>query len=198
LTQNDIIKLTIRRNIYNYILNNPGIHISQISQDLKIPRTTLLYHLNYLEKKEIVYVKNTTSFRRYYTNGKLSAREKKILSVLQQKIPRKIMLYMILNPDQVGQIEISKYLKKHPTTIAFHIKKLIKIGFIGKTTVGNETKYWVNWESELYEFFIKYKKIMLDLEMPFAMDWWEFIMSSNRIDKMINGVYNVFPHPYHV
>ena len=46
--RNVILELEKRRKIYNYILTNPGLHFNEIVRGLQIPKTTLEYHLNYL------------------------------------------------------------------------------------------------------------------------------------------------------
>ena len=193
-----VIEINIRGKIYNYILENPGMHISKISSDLKIPRTTLIYHLNLLEKKELIFTKDKEMFRRYFCKNKVGKNEKLILSILRQRIPHKIIMYFIFHNNIASQVEISKYLNKHPTTVSFHLKKLKKLGLLDSNKSGREVKYYINYESELYEFFIKYNKCILNQEIPFALEWWEFMIKSQRIDKIIDGVFEIFPNPYHV
>lgn len=193
-----ILKLEKRRKIYNYILKYPGVHLSELSKKLNIPKTTLFYHLNYLKKCELVLVKSADRFSRYYGVRKVGEKNKKIFVILRQEIPRKIMLYLILHKDFPSQVEISKHLRKHPTTISFHLDKLMDIGLVRPIPMGNEIRYRVNCEHEMYEFFIEYNKCLLDEIIPFAVNWWEFMIQSDRVDKIIELVYEVLPHPYHV
>lgn len=193
-----ILKLEKRRKIYNYILKNPGVHLSELSKKLDIPKTTLFYHLNYLKKHELVLVKTVDRFSRYYGISKVGEKNKKIFVILRQEIPCKIMLYLILHKEFPSQVEISKHLRKHPTTISYHLDKLMDVGLVRPIPMGNKIRYRVNCEHEMYEFFIEYSKCLLDEIIPFATNWWEFIIQSDRVDKIIELVYEVLPHPYHV
>ena len=49
-----LFELSTRRRIYAYIYKFPGNHISKISRDLKISKSTLIYHLKYLEKRDVL------------------------------------------------------------------------------------------------------------------------------------------------
>jgi len=193
----DILKFETRRRIYNYILENPSIHLGELVKKLKIPKTTLYYHLKYLEKENFILVKNNEGFRRHYAVQKVSNVNKKLLSILRQEIPCKIMLFMFLHKDYPSQIEISKHLNKHPTTISYHLDKLIENDLIIPYSYRKKTIYRVNIEHEIYDFFIQYKKSLLDDFIPFALDWWEYNIGSKRMEKVIKSTFEIFPHPYY-
>ena len=89
------ITLENRRLIYNYILNNPGSHLRKISRDLKVNLSTLRYHLNYLENKELIVSKNENNLKIYFIVGKLGIKDKNISPLLQQKRFRDIILIII-------------------------------------------------------------------------------------------------------
>jgi len=121
--QNSILKLKIRQEIYNYILENPSSYLREISRNMNIPKTTLKYHLDYLEKHNLITPKLEDKYKRYYVKDKLGQREKELLNLLRQEVPRNIILYLIFH-IVCSQIELSKALGKHPSTISFHLKKL--------------------------------------------------------------------------
>ena len=127
--QNSILKLKIRQEIYNYILENPSSYLREISRNMNIPKTTLKYHLDYLEKHNLITPKLEDKYKRYYVKDKLGQREKELLNLLRQEVPRNIILYLIFH-IVCSQIELSKALGKHPSTISFHLKKLRDLGII--------------------------------------------------------------------
>ena len=63
-----VLKLEIRKKIYNHILNYPGIHERQISRDLEIPLSTVDYHLYFLKKRNLISAIKTEGYVRYYCN----------------------------------------------------------------------------------------------------------------------------------
>ena len=52
MKKDGIIKLKTRKLIYNYISNHPGLYFRELSRELKIPKSTLDYHLTFLKKLE--------------------------------------------------------------------------------------------------------------------------------------------------
>ena len=54
MKKEDTLALEARREIYNLILANPGLHEREIGRKLEMSLSTLDYHLHYLEKREIV------------------------------------------------------------------------------------------------------------------------------------------------
>jgi len=126
---NDELVLLNRRNIYQYILLHPGLHEREISRKIKIPYTTLRYHLNYLEKKGLILVQHYKKYVRYYPSDYMGREEKEIISCFRRKTSFKIVLF--LSVYQIGsRYEISKNLEKSPATISYHLKKLIDAGII--------------------------------------------------------------------
>ena len=73
----DILELKKRREIYEFISNNSGLHMRDISRKMNIPFTTMQYHLNYLEKKELIISKNDGKYTRYFISFEIGEKEKK-------------------------------------------------------------------------------------------------------------------------
>ena len=57
------IKIENRRLIYSHILNNPGSHLRQISRELDMNLGTLRYHIDYLERQEIIIGKSEDNLK---------------------------------------------------------------------------------------------------------------------------------------
>jgi len=68
----DILELETRRKIYDLISKNPGLHLSKISELLKMRISLVEYHMRYLEK--IVTVDKKTGFSRYFLKGKVETK----------------------------------------------------------------------------------------------------------------------------
>ena len=178
------IDLENRKYIYRCISNNPGIHISELSRVLNMPKTTLCYHLRYLVQREFVTTKKEGRYKRYFIAKKVGNKDKRTLAVLREKTPRDIILYLLCNVGD-SQIEISKNLNKSPKTIEFHLKKMIYAGLIERlekkdgiiriprviktkvieyTPVSNDAVYSLNDALYIYQILIKYKDSFKDDE----------------------------------
>jgi len=155
LEKNDSLNNTTRNDIYNLILNNPGLHLNQITKKMKISKSTINYHINYLKKQGFILFENDGKYLRYYVPKKVNKFEKKVLKLLRQQIPFQIVIYLIQNSN-ISQIEISKYLEKHPTTISYHLKKLKGLDIIERIPNGKKTNYKLKNPQYIYDIIHKY------------------------------------------
>ena len=226
MSNGNILVLETRREIYNYILQYPGLHLREISRRLTIPFSTLMYHLRFLEKRELIKEKTEGRYNRYYITEKIGHREKEMLSILRKDTPRTIILYLLVHIYS-SQIDISGSLKKHPTTIEFHLKKLLDLNIIepvqpvdGKIyrdinpkiiecePIGKEKIYVLKDPNDIYDLLTTYKHSLVeDLESNLILDYLDSFTSDlpeklpspkDWEDLAIETLFEIFPHPYHV
>ena len=125
-----------RRDIYNYIKKNPGSHQREISRKLDVPYSTLYYHLNYLKKQDLISEKQNNGYARYYVKNIVGRVDKEILDLLRQKIPRSILVFLLYSYVSTEK-HLSENLDRHPTTIKHHLKKLLDLDIIEPAPVEN-------------------------------------------------------------
>ena len=102
-------------------------------------------------------------YKRYYAANKVGENDKKILNFLRQEVPFEIVMFLFLKPNS-SRIKISKNLKKHTTTISFHIEKLMDLGIIeGISVNGNGMEYKIKNQETLSDIIIKYRKSLFRL-----------------------------------
>ena len=173
-TVDKILDIKPRNEIYNFIKENPGYHFREISRKLDMPSSTLKYNLNYLQRKGFISKRSEKGYLRFYISEKISANEKKLLSVLREPVPRNIILYLILyfESSQKEIVEFAQKWEKHPskigyhlnkhrTTIAFHMKKLLNEDILTSINKGSEIIYRINDLDEILDLIIKYDKSVL-------------------------------------
>ncbi|KAA0002848.1 MAG: transcriptional regulator [Thermoplasmata archaeon] len=171
MIKEDSLALETRRKIYNLILNYPGLHEREIARKLNISLSTLDYHLHYLEKREIIVSKKDGRYTRYFASLKVGMQDKKIIAILRQKTPRKIVLFLLMHPGSIHK-EICEGVKKSPSTISFHLKKMIDAGIIEAVSLGRETAYSVKDEEEVVKMLITYKNTFLDSAVDSFIETW--------------------------
>lgn len=223
----NILLLSTRRNIYQFILKSPGLHLRELSRRLHMPLTTVKYHLHVLQKRELIKEKTEGRYHRYYVTHKIGAREKKLINLLREDIPRTIILYLMIRYWS-PQIDISKSLKKHPTTIEFHLKKLINLELIhqvkpinGKIyqetfpriieceTIGREKVFMLKNPQQIYDILITHKhSIIEEMVSEHLFEFIKFFQTTGHPKKVIapkkweqaidDVLWEIFPHPYHV
>ena len=231
ISKENILDLQMRREIYDFILKNPGLHERELSRRIEMPKTTLRYHINYLMKYDLVVIKPDGGYSRFYVTQKVGKRDKEILNLLRQETPRKIVI-MLLTPgpgdifidketrreaykkpetyfktySKKELIELTKHwhgpnvsqfrLDKHYTTIDFHLRKMLDADLIEKVKVGREKKYRLKDEDMIWAFLIKYQKALSTKSINLYLSWqnegW-----IRFLDNILDGVYEILPHPYH-
>jgi DNA-binding MarR family transcriptional regulator len=75
-----------------------------------------------------------------YASHKLGVQDKEILELLRQKIPCRILLHFFFVAS-CSQIELSKELNLHPSTVSYHLKKMVEMGIIEEAPVENGIIY---------------------------------------------------------
>jgi len=135
LIKDDILKLETRREIYNLILKNPGLHFREIKRRTNLPIGSLQYHLSKLNKYGLIFKKFDNSYNRYYASKSVGKKETDIINLLRQKTPLKIILLLLCpGPGEIYKDKetYEKSLKKHKT----YDKTYSKIELV------ELTKYW--------------------------------------------------------
>ena len=155
------LKLEKRKKIYEFILRNPGWHLSELARKLRIPKTTLNYHLKYLEKEGKITSRSGSVYLRYFPANKLKEIDKKILNIIRQDIPCEIVIYLFLNP-YASRTKISEHLNKHPTTVSFHLDKLLEKDIIENYKFENEGRYKIKHTENVLNMLLRYGRHFVD------------------------------------
>jgi len=134
------LELKRRRELYEFIAYNSGLHMRDISRRMNIPFTSLKYHLRYLEKKGLIISKEDGKFNRYFISQEVSEQEKKILNCFRKKATLHIILWLFVT-IQCSQRDLSKFLEKHPATISFHLRNMLHAGIIEQVPIKEGVVY---------------------------------------------------------
>ena len=165
----DSTELETQKLIYTIIEKQPGLNISKIAEllDINVPLT--LYHLRYLERHELISIIKENGYTRCYIKGKVGVEDKKILSILRQEIPLRIVLFLLKNPLSRHK-EILEHFEIGKSTLSYHLKKLVKREIIAIRTIGGDQGYAVIDKKRIVSFLIKYKpsRVALGLKDTWA------------------------------
>jgi len=134
INKKNILKFEQRQKIFNFIEKNPGLHLREISRRLNIPFTTLLYHINYLKKLGTISEKKEKGYKRLYAKEEIGSEDKEILAILRQKIPCRIILYLLFK-FSFSRKELCEELNEKPAILSYYIKKMLDMGIIVEADV---------------------------------------------------------------
>jgi len=152
----DVLELETRRKIYDLIKENPGIHLSKISQILKMRTSLVEYHLIFLEKHEIIKSDIETGYKRYYLKGQIGVKDKKYLFILRQKTVLKIILFLLKNEISPHKILLEN-VDVSASTLSYHLNKLVKKDIVELSRIGENKGYIIKNKDEIISILIQYK-----------------------------------------
>ncbi|MBN1539299.1 MAG: winged helix-turn-helix transcriptional regulator [Candidatus Thermoplasmatota archaeon] len=122
-----------RKLIYDRISQKPGIHFSALMKDLNLKPGVASYHLNRLEKAELIKSYQDGMYRRFYLYEE-RIDMKVMLSDLQ-----KIIVHTISEEPGISQMDISRMIGKSKVVINYHVRFLRDLGLLVLEREGRET-----------------------------------------------------------
>ena len=147
----------IRKKIYALVEENPGVNLTVIAEMLEIRISLAEYHLLALEKNNsVVSVKEFGHKRFYVKSNELQLGEMKLLALLRQELPLKIVL-LLLKHSHFQHKELLEYFDIAPSTLSYHLNKLLRDGVLSVDTYGQEKGYAIKNTKAVIAFLTKYK-----------------------------------------
>ena len=121
--QCDIGPVDLKTLILNHIKNSPGIRYRELLRLSGLTNGALEYHIKILEKTQRIKVNRIHGRRpRYFLLG-MEAQEACIMGHIRNKSSRGIVLF-IFEHDMCTFGEILEHMKKAPSTLSWHLKRL--------------------------------------------------------------------------
>jgi len=211
ISKKNILKFETRKQIYDFISENPGAHIKKISENIGLSKTNIIHHSKLLIKLDLIEERKDGNCRRLYAKHTISRKEKELIDLLRKDTPRRIFLYLLFSIS-FNKTELSKELNLSTSTLSYHIDKFLKLGIIeiapykdGKISpyrkykvlmssnnVSNEVYYRMTDREPIimmYKFLIKNKDSFKDKELIIAYkDYLKTIyqlkINATRIGKL--------------
>lgn len=164
----DVLELETRRKIYDAISKNPGLHLSKIADLLQMRISHVEYHVHFMEKHDIITSEKSTGYLRFYIKGTVGVVDKRFLSVLRQKTMLHIIL-CLLKREVVQHKDLMETVSVSPSTLSYHLKKLVKHDIVEVQRVGEDRGYRLKNRDDLVRWLIQYKPF--DLYEEFTNVW---------------------------
>jgi len=177
----EVLHLELRKKIYKILLLNPGLNLSRIAELLSISVPLADYHLLYMEENELITIVKEGGYKRYYIRGEIGVEEKKILSLLQQDIPLRIVLFLLKKLYSKPR-EIRNELNISPALLTYYLKKLKKYNIVIENQRDEKKEFTLVDEKQVVNLLIRYKPNIL---LKRFKDSWtvDFPLSSKVSDK---------------
>ncbi len=164
-------ELEYQKKIYECIVNNPGIHFRELSRITNIQIGVLEYHLDKLERSDLITSKIDGKYRRYYAINIHSPGERYLLGILRQDIARKIVI-IILEKKLVSARDINKELKLTNASLVYYLKKLLNYNIIDYKIENDEKLYFSKSPEKIANVLIKYRRSFIDKLIDSFVELW--------------------------
>ena len=129
LNRDEVLNQNNRENIYNFIMENPGSNYTTIKKELKLGTSSLVHHLNVLEKEN--YIRSRKGFKRkifFLIDSPENHNNIKVKRPVTS-IQSQIIDYLKENgPSSMRDIE--KVLSMKQPTVSYNIRKLVDRGHV--------------------------------------------------------------------
>jgi len=169
------LELPTRKKLYREIKKAPGIHFRELKRRTGFAIGALQYHLDVMEKASLVRKHKQGKFIRYFlVQGEHSESEKITLSLLREESVRKIML-LLIEKKRATNRQLARFLDLAPSTISFHVQKLLKAGIVEKRRTPKRTFFVLLNPNESKALLINYRKSFLDSLVDSFVEMWEEI-----------------------
>jgi predicted transcriptional regulator len=166
------LELEKRKELYTLVSTSPGLHFREIQRRTGSGTGQLEYHLDYLQKVGLVLSEKKGEYLRFYSRTEIPPEEKQILELLHQESIRQILLHLLENKS-CNHDRLVKKLGLSPSTISWHIKKLIDAGVISKEVDGRKSIYSLSNSDLVVRVLIQYRASFMDSIVDRFIEMWE-------------------------
>src|SRR6266540_2821451 len=154
------LELESRRRIYDFLTANPGVHLRRIGQALGMSTGMLSYHLGYLERNGVLKAEEDGHRKRYFIARAFVEAQRRILAVLRQDVPRKIVIELLRS------VGVSK------STLSYHLQKLMQRELLVRTKRERESVFTIKDMEEVRKLLLANRSSFRDDAVDRFADLW--------------------------
>lgn len=145
VTNQNVLENDARRELYEYIRNNPGTHLRATAAALGLSTTNALWHLRKLEQSNLINSKRLEGYKVFYpVEGGLEAKRIGLaMAVLRNDNAKQILTFISSNPGS-HQRAIARALTLNHGTIRWHLRKFEAVGLVTELHKDNTSQYYIN------------------------------------------------------
>lgn len=172
----------LRRTIYDYILDNPGVTYGKIKGLFSLKDSTLRYHLQTLTKNEHISTKMQNGKKCYYPTDagsvalRLQGADPDARSATQRQL-----LKIIRNHPGITKREMVQRTHMSKDTTTYNIKQLFTKKLIWKVRCGKDVGYRCITDERLQKEMLM---IMVDKFLKGEMDEKRFLAMKKRLEEI--------------
>ncbi len=186
MTVPELLELETRRAIYKLVLSSPGLHLREIQRQLGMHVNLVEYHLHHLIASELVVSVDQGGYTRFFASqapgegsrvDRLTSQDKRVLGMMRQPMPLRIMVYL-LAAGSAQHKDVCEHLGCAPSTLTYHMKKLVKARIVIQTTAGDGKGYTLADRRGVARLLMLYRPAPFDQVDAFTELWLDLSMEA--------------------
>lgn len=138
-----------RQSIFKYILNNPGCTIAEISEQQKINRGSVKYHIYRLKSKGKILITKRGKFSRLFQNSGAFKGNEQVIAVHIKNETSRMLLWAILENPGITNQELADKFHLAKSTIHWYIQQFRNDNIIVFEQEDKYKRYFVNADVEM-------------------------------------------------
>ena len=154
-------ELETRKRVYDLVVQNPGVHLREIERRTDLPLGVVRYHLDRLQREELIYPKEDRYFKRFFPRNKVPNVPSDTFAVLRQDSLRRIVLLLLNNPSSTHQAMMNT-LGLPASTLSTYLSILVKKNVVKRERKGKENFYTLTDEDSVMKVLVVYRPSFLD------------------------------------
>lgn len=167
----DVLELPTRKELFEHVRANPGIHFNKLKRDLDIETGALQYHLRELEEYDVLESETYQGKRRIFVARELNEEEKSILATLRYETTRRVLLYL-LREGPARNKQIAAEIGVTPATISWHLSNLVEVGVVKELRESRTVWYELENEELTVQLLVRYQESFVDRAVDRLIDFW--------------------------
>jgi len=136
--ERELLKLDVRKRIYIIVKKFAGCHFREIERKSKLSTGSVNYHLNHLIKYGLIKQEKLDNNILFFPQSFKG--NTKLLGLLRKESIRKIILFILIN-ENCNHKQIVRFVGLTPSTVSWHLKRLVKNKIIETFKKKREKKY---------------------------------------------------------
>jgi len=169
----DVLDLESRRTIYQTVKKFAGSHFREIQRRSGLAVGSVQYHLHFLARHDLIKEEKQGNNVVYYPR-EIGSDDAKLLRLLRQKSIRDVLISLLLHHAQSHE-ELARFVKLSPSTLSWHLKKLVQEKLIKGDKKGRKTMYRIIYDKDaLIKLLITYQESFLDNLVDHVIEMWDF------------------------
>ena len=164
--------LESRREIFNRVRADPGIHLRGLRDELGYAQGTLQYHLRWLIREGLVASSTDGNHTRYYPSESFDAVDRAVMNALRREVARRVVAYLVAE-GPLTTTALSERLEKSPSTVSWHLSKLHDAGVVTRTRAGQSVEYALADRDRVMRLYTVHRRSLTDRLVDNVLGIWD-------------------------